>query len=246
MTSSSRTMAIRRVGSPGAAHAACPVSSSHAVWPGPVKSTVTNQPPAACASNPAVASSMPSPVSAAGPSRSGVPVSSGCTDSAGSVPSASGVVSAAAMPRTGWKVSWAVRPITSTASRGSVSPGSSTTMRRSPARTRVGSATPSASTRRRRTSSARSVASVSAVTVGESCASSTIWVPPRRSRPRVGAEVSTAAVAATSTASESRARTNRGRPWGADDFSLRREGEDTQRLQSAGPRGHVPTRRRAG
>ena len=43
---------------------------------------------------------------------------------------------------TWWKPSWAVWPITSAASRGSCTPGSSTMIRRSPARARVGSATP--------------------------------------------------------------------------------------------------------
>ena len=42
--------------------------------------------------------------------------------------------SASGTPSTGWNVSWAVRPMTSAASRGSCSPGSSTMMRRSPER----------------------------------------------------------------------------------------------------------------
>ena len=88
------------------------------------------------------------------------------------------------MPSTGWKVSCAVRPMTSAASRGSCTPGSSTMIRRSPERVSVGSETPSASTRRRSTSTARSVDSVSGLDGGESWVSRTIWVPPRRSRPR--------------------------------------------------------------
>ena len=49
-----------------------------------------------------------------------------------------GVGVGASMPSTGWKVSCAVRPITSAASRGSCTPGSSTMIRRSPERVRVG------------------------------------------------------------------------------------------------------------
>ena len=119
-----------------------------------------------------------------------------------------------AMPSTGWKVSCAVRPITLAASRGSCRPGSSTMIRRSPDRVRVGSATPSASTRRRSTSTARSVDSPSAFTVGESCVSRTIWVPPRRSSPsRAGVVTATYSEPAT-IARAIRARTSGARDTG--------------------------------
>ena len=69
---------------------------------------------------------------------------------------------------------------------GFCTPGSSTMIRLSPERASIGSATPSASTLRRSTSRVRSVAAASAVTVGESWVSRTIWVPPRRSSPSAG------------------------------------------------------------
>ena len=195
MTSSSSTIAIRRIGSPGGEHAASPVSSAHPCSPSPTKSTVTNHPVAVCGSMAASAPATPSPVRAAGPSRSGWPDSSGSTSSAPgagvSVPGDGEAVGACATPRTGWNVSCAVRPMTSAASRGSSTPGSSTKMRCSPERASAGSATPRASTRRRSTSRARSVDSASACTVGESRVSRTICVPPRRSRPSRGDAVST-------------------------------------------------------
>lgn len=175
---------------------------------------VTNQPPAAWGSIWASAPSTPSPVSPAGPRRSGWPPSSasisfprglawlpvagsgegmapgefGGGDALGveagepvrACAGAGGGVSG--MPRTGWKVSCAVRPRTAAACFGSCTPGSSTMTRRAPDCAMAGSATPSVSTRRRSTSRVRSVDSRSAFMVGESRVSSTIWVPPRRSR----------------------------------------------------------------
>ena len=155
---------------------------------------VTYQPPPLWLSIAACAPSTLSPVRAAGPRRTGRPSSSSTTRPPSGSGSAlgegdgdaegSGVGVASGTPSTGWNVSWAVRPMTSAASRGSCTPGSSTMIRRSPERARLGSETPRASTRRRSTSRARSVDSRSAFTVGESWVSRTIWVPPRRSRPR--------------------------------------------------------------
>ena len=92
-------------------------------------------------------------------------------------------------PSTGWKVSCAVWPIRRSASAASVTPGSSTMMRRSPERASVGSETPRASTRRRRTSTVRSVPSASATLPLVSWVSRVIEAPPRRSRPRRGSLV---------------------------------------------------------
>ena len=192
--------------------------------PEPLKSMVTYQPPSPCGSSSACAPSTPSPVSAGGPSRRSWPVSSGSTSSpsaaarasatATATPTPTGSGSASATPSTGWKLSCAVRPITSAASRGSCRPGSSTMIRRSPERVRVGSATPSASTRRRSTSTARSVDSLPALTVGESWVSRTIWVPPRRSSPRRAGVVTVTYSEPATIARAIRARTSGARDTG--------------------------------
>ena len=205
ITSSSSTIATRRFGSPAGLQAASPVSFCQASPPVPRKSTVTNQPGPCWASVTASEPPTASPVSAAGPICSGLPSSSlvAVLPAAGTAGAAT-----ASAPRTGWKRSCAVLPITSAASRGSCTPGSSMMIRRSPERVRVGSLTPSASTRRRSTSSARSVDSASALAVGPSLVSSTIWVPPRRSRPsRTGTSRASASEPAT-TARATRARSS--------------------------------------
>ena len=184
-TALSSTIATRRCGVPGAAQAAAPVSCSQSRSPVPRNSTVTDRPPSC--STCAAALPTPSPVSAAGPIASGWPDSSATTW--GFVVSIVGTGSPVAAPVTGWKVSCAVLPMTAAASSGSCTPGSSTMIRRSPDLASVGSATPSASTRLRSTSRARSVAAASARTPLPSRVSSTIWVPPRRSRPRRGVRV---------------------------------------------------------
>lgn len=207
MTLRSRTIAARRAGSSGAAQAALPVSRAQARSPAPCRVRPTDQPLPSWPSNSAAARRTSAPVRAAGPRRSGVPASSGRTvePSAGAVRPVS--VPGAVVPRTGWTVSWAVRPRTSAASSGSSRPGSSTTMRWSPARERFGSLTPRASTRRRSTSRVRSVASRSASAVGESRVSSTSWVPPRRSRPSRAGWVSARNVERARIASANSART---------------------------------------
>src|SRR5262249_11901724 len=70
-----------------------------------------------------------------------------------------------------------------------------------------GSLTPSASIRRCRTCVALSVVSLVAFTVGESLASSTICVPPRRSRPSCGFAVNVTYVDAARTRNARSART---------------------------------------
>ncbi len=212
ITLESSTMATRRLGSPAGLQAARPVSSAHSARPLSRKSTVTNQPLPCWASMPASAPLTPSPVRAAGPMCSGPPRSSGriCSPLPGSVPAAG-----SGTPRTGWKVSCAVLPMTSAALVGSCTPGSSTMMRRSPERASGASATPRPSARRRSTSRVRSVAAASALTVGESLVSSTSWVPPRRSRPRRGDMVRAMNSEVAMTASAATARTTGARDMGA-------------------------------
>ena len=183
ITLSSSTIATRRPGSPGGLQAASPVSLTQDFSPLPLKSTLTCHSAPICWSRAAVASLTPSPVSPAGPSRSFCPDSSAMIRSP--FAGLAFLSPAATTFLTGWKVSCAVRPMTSAACRGSCTPGSSTMMRLSPVRLSVGSDTPSASTRLRSTSSARSVASDVALVFGPSRVSSTICVPPRRSRPRL-------------------------------------------------------------
>ena len=171
----SSTIATRRAGSPGWAQAAVPVSLAQPSPP-PRNSSATSQRPVPCGSSSAEALLTSSPARPVGPIRTGAPSSS--------FRSRAPLGSSPAGARTGWKVSCAVRPMTSSASRGSETPGSSTMIRRSPERWRLGSDTPSWSTRRRRTSNVRSMVSPVTATPSAGRASSTIWVPPRRSRPR--------------------------------------------------------------
>ena len=160
-------------------------------------------------------------------------------------------------------MSWAVLPMTSTASSGSVTPGSSTITRRSPERCRDGSDTPSWSTRRRRTSRVRSTVSPSTFTVSVSSASRTIWVPPRRSRPRRAGRVAMRTAAPTTAARTTAAR-QRGcctigtppapaGPFGGarryDDGDVRRSGGrgvPGGRWRGGGPGGADARRRAAG
>lgn len=97
--------------------------------------------------------------------------------------------------------------MTSAALRGSWTSGSSTMIRSSPDRVRVGSVTPSESMRRRSTSRVRSVLSRSAFAVSESSAWSTMRVPPWRSRPSLGDMVSVMSTETSSTAAARTART---------------------------------------
>ena len=156
-------------------------SSRHSGAPVPLNATETTHEPSPSDGRSASASLTPFPSSTAGPTRTGCPSSSGTSvvPVGGGVPGCDG-------PCTTWKLSCAVRPITSVASRGSCSPGSSMRILRSPTRARVGSVTPSASMRPRSTSRARFVDSRSAFTRALSLVSRTIWVPPLRSRPNRG------------------------------------------------------------
>ena len=178
MMSSSSRMATRLP--PSVLAQAAATRSRQPVRPSPAKLTFTTHWPTPCCGVAASASETPSPSTSVGPRSSGWPCSSFATTwpSSGSWPSCAG-------RRTSWKESWAVWPMTSAASRGSVTPGSSTMIRRSPDWARVGSATPRASTRPRMTSRAREVDSASALTRSVSWVSRTICVPPSRSRPRL-------------------------------------------------------------
>ena len=73
MISLSSTTATRLAGSPAGVQAALPVSCAQARSPEPRKSMVTDQPPTPCGSVWASAPATPSPVSPAGPRRSGWP-----------------------------------------------------------------------------------------------------------------------------------------------------------------------------
>ncbi len=190
ITSSSSRNAICLRGSPGGAQAASALTRCQAAGASPWNSMPTVHPMPPCAGA-AWAFLMPSPVMTASPSAIPVPAGEGVSPT----------------PVTGWTESCAVRPRTSTASAGSWTPGSSTTMRRSPERASTGSATPSSSTRRRSTSMARSVASEAL----PSGVSSTICVPPRRSRPRRGAVVSRRKADAARTPRDSSPRTSSSR-----------------------------------
>ncbi len=165
ITSRSRTMATRRRGSPSAAHAASPVSAAHSLGPSPRKSTSTCH--ALPSESPSLALDVPtdSPVTLTGPRRRPDPSASGRTRGSGGEAAGGSPVPAggalSSTPRTGWKASCAVRPMTATASSGSATPGSSTMMRRSPERCSDGSDTPRASTRRRSTSRVRDAVSPS-------------------------------------------------------------------------------------
>lgn len=172
---------------------------------------------------------------AAGPSLSGWPFSSRTA-----VPSP-----CSAAPSTGWNASCAVRPMTSAACLGSSTPGSSTMIRFSPERTRVGSTTPSASARWRSTLIARSVAAASASTVGESFVSKTSWVPPRRSRPRRGAALKVTTKEIAMTAHAATARQNGARNMKASTGSdVRKEGESSAHC-GGGARAAAASGRRA-
>lgn len=186
ITRSSKTMATRLFGSPIGAQAASPVRRAHSADPSRLNSISTCHPPV-WGSITAIASFTAAPVRVGGPRRSAAPSSSSRVFSPEPAAS-SGVgtgpgVGGGATASTGRNSSCAVLPITSSASWGSVSPGSSTMILRSPVRCRFGSATPSWSTRLRSTSRVRSTASSSALCRGLSLASSTICVPPRRRGP---------------------------------------------------------------
>ncbi len=205
ITSLSRTIATSRFGVLTGWQAALPVMSAQILPPSSLNFIWTNQPCAICWES--IRPSAPltfSPVMAGLARRSTpAPFSAGRYSS----PAAGLAGFASTWSSTSWKVSWAVLPITFAASRGSCTPGSSTMIRFSPWRVTLGSLTPRASIRRRSTSSALSVVSLSAFTVGESFASSTIWVPPRRSRPSSGFAVSTTYVDAARTRNANSART---------------------------------------
>lgn len=227
----SRTMATRRSGAPCGAQAAAPVTRAQSLPACPRKVRSTIQPDICCWSSTASASLTPSPVRAVGPSLRNAPFWSGSArvrePSSAGLPLFSSCLSVA--PCTGWTVNCAVRPMTSAASRGSCRPGSSTKIRCCPDRYRLGSDTPSASTRWRSTSRARWVDSASASTTGESLVSRTIWVPPRRSRPRradwVRAKKSEAAITPRATIA---------RHMGARDMSSPRwAGRRSRRLRRA-------------
>ena len=124
MTRPSSAIATRRRGSSGGWQAASAVSRSQVRWPADRKSTVTCQSVPNRGSGAASAPATAEPSRAAGPSRTGCPVSSGTVRSRRGSAGAPGATAAAApAPRTGWMVSCAVRPITSTACRGVLQAG---------------------------------------------------------------------------------------------------------------------------
>src|SRR5918995_1313316 len=183
-TSPSRTIAMRRLGSPEGLHAALPVMSAQVSPPLPSKSIATTH-STLCSRWTALAPVTSSPWITVGPTSSVSPWSESRTRLSFLLGSASGSV----VDRTSWMVSLAVVPIRSSASWASVSlvtPGSSTRIRFSPWRTRVDSATPSASTRPRRTCSVLSTFSALAGVCSVPSAWKTNCAPPLRSRPRLG------------------------------------------------------------
>ena len=145
----SRTIAMRRLGSPDGLQAALPVMSAQVSPPLPLKSMATTHSTLWSrwtASAPVISS----PWMTVGPISSESPWSDGRISS----PFLVGSASACAVATTSWMVSLAVVPMRSSAfcaSASLVTPGSSTRMRFSPWRTSVDSATPRASTRPRST-----------------------------------------------------------------------------------------------
>jgi hypothetical protein len=118
----SSTIATRRVGSPSCWQAAAPVSAAQRRPPSPWNSIATCQRAWSWGSSSARASPTASPVRADGPSRSRPPPSSASTSALsplGGAVVAGSPGAGSARPSTGWKASWAVRPMTSTASLGS-------------------------------------------------------------------------------------------------------------------------------
>ena len=150
MTSPSRTIAMRRLGSPDGLQAALPVMSAQVLPPLPLKSIATTH-STLCSRCTALAPLISSPWMTVGPTSSVSPWSDGRTW----LSFLAGLASGWAVPITSWMVSLAVLPMRSSASCASsslVTPGSSTRIRFSPWRTSVDSATPRASTRPRSTS----------------------------------------------------------------------------------------------
>src|SRR6478672_9888323 len=180
----SRTIAMRRLGSPEGLHAALPVMSAQVSPPLPLKSMATTHSTlwSRCT---AWAPVISSPWMTVGPTSSESPWSDGRI----SLPFLLGLASGWAVASTSWIVSFAVVPMRSSAScawASLVTPGSSTRMRSWPWRTSVDSATPRASTRPRRTCSVLSTFSALAGVWSVPSAWKTNCAPPLRSRPRLG------------------------------------------------------------
>ena len=191
MISPSRTIAMRRFGSPDGLQAALPVMSAQVPPPDPLKSMATTH-STLWSRWTALAPVISSPWMTVGPTSRVSPWSDGRTRLFFLLGSASGW----AVASTSWMVSLAVVPIFSSASCASsslVTPGSSTRIRFSPWRTSVDSATPRASTRPRSTSRVLSTFSAVAGVCSVPSASNTNCAPPRRSRPRFGLTLSASA-----------------------------------------------------